>query len=716
MNIDNNNKLPLRLALVIAVSGFSLQTLAIEKTKNAKWYERSFEQLLETKIVTATRDQQQIGDASANMTVYTAADIQRMGLRSIKELLERTTGFFTNKQGAGPAIGSRGFIGDNEQFLMLIGGHNVNSIVDKGPGNSFIFPFLEQVKRVEILRGPGSTLWGSDAALGIIHIITQDGGEDIDGVMTSYSHATEDNQRYLNVKAGEQLNDDVHYMMSFTAAGSDGFKSGTARERTWEALDDSKELYFKAKLRDTNIYARFADVRNQRPVGSIAGVNEKAYTRRKHSYLDIQRSVALTDDLDIEGRLFTDLMERWQSQITPVTTPGTAIVEESAASKETALGLELLGRWRLNDSHKLLLGFRGVQTEVDPVSNLMTFPVTALPSSSTGSINMRVVPEDKDTNVAVFVEDSWSINDSFDVILGLRVDHNDLREESIIVLPRIAANWKISDAWAGQYAYSTGYIRPPVGIGFLGQAQFNQTFNGSGSIFGAEKSQQVKSHDIRITYNSNPVSIRWNLYYNTIEDSFNFLFESGLVGAENRVLFFINTPKIDTYGTELEFNYVPSDRWNIYGNLSYVIDAKLATTTASAFGVSYDLNNTQFNFGEGAFTSDGTVSGYPHQIINVGLNYFFNEQLSANLHYRSWNKMSSRSGNKFQGFNDEVAGPEHFFDMNIRYQQVADTKLDLALFVKNILDNDDSEIKELYFSQPWSDRARSIGLKMSYSF
>ena len=716
MNVQNNNNFGRRLTLLTTLWGYSVGAFSLEATKDDKWYERSFEQLLETKIVTATRDQQQIGDAPANMTVYTAADIQRMGLRSIKELLERTTGFFTNKQGAGPAIGSRGFIGDNEQFLMLIDGHNVNSIVDKGPGNSFIFPFLEQVKRVEIQRGPGSTLWGSDAALGIIHIITQDGGDDIDGVVTTYSHATEDNQHYLNLKAGEQLTDNVHYMMSFTAAESDGFKSGVPRERTWEALDDSKEFYFKAKLRDTKVYARFSDIRNQRPVGSIAGIDEKAYTRRKHSYLDIQRSIALTEQWDIEGRLFTDLMERWQSQITQVTSPGTSTVEESAASKETALGLELLGRWRPSDSHKVLMGIRAVQTEVDPVSNSVVFPVTALPSTSTGSINMRVVPEDKDTNIAVFAEDNWAISDNFNVIVGLRVDRNDLREESTIVLPRFAANWKINGQWSGQYAYSTGYIRPPVGIGFLGQAQFNNDYNTNGRIFGAEDSQQVESHDIRISYNSKPISIRWNLYYNTIEDSFNFLFQQGSVGTENRVLFFINTPEINTYGTELEFNYVPSDRWNIYGNLSYVIEAKLATTTSSSFGVPYDLNNTQFKFGEGAFTPDGTVSGYPHQIVNLGLNYFFSEQLSANLHYRGWSKMSGREGNNFQGLENKDTGPEHFVDMNIRYQQIGGTKLDMALFVKNLLGNDDSEINELYFSQTWSERARSIGLKMSYSF
>lgn len=97
MNIQKkHSKNIARRLLLTTMLGYSTSALSVDMEKNNKWYERSFEQLLETKIVTATRDQQQIGDAPANMTVYTAADIQRMGLRSVKELLERTTGFFTN--------------------------------------------------------------------------------------------------------------------------------------------------------------------------------------------------------------------------------------------------------------------------------------------------------------------------------------------------------------------------------------------------------------------------------------------------------------------------------------------------------------------------------------------------------------------------------------------------------------------------------------------
>lgn len=722
------------LALVLCVTQASSVLATEHDSIEGKWYERSFEQLLDTKIITATRSEKSIDQSPSMITVYTEADIKRMGIRSIKELLERTTGFFTNKQLAGPAIGSRGFIGDNEQFLLLIDGHSVNSIADKGPGNFFLFPFLEHVKRVEIQRGPGSTLWGSDAALGIIHIITQD-GEDIDGVVTTYSQSSEDNQRYIHARGGESVAEDVSYMFSFTAAESEGFSDDILVDAgNWEEFDDSWEFYLKAKLKNTTIYARATDQKNNRPGGSQnawAGIEEQAYARRRHTFLDIKHNRQLSESFDIEARFFTDMIEQWQSMINPVITEGAEIVEESAATRENSLGTEVIGRWETNSNHNFLFGFRAVRTEVDPVSNnffLPTHPKPPNPLELDAVVSMRVIPESTDENMALFIEDDWAINEKLNFIAGVRIDSNTLREESTIVLPRFGLNWKISPQWTAQYSYTTGYIRPPVAIGFLGQAQpqIDPVWATSSKIYGAPDSEQVYNHDVRISFNRKPFSAKWNLYHTTIDDSFNFIAEKGVVDGETRELYFINTATIKTYGSEFEFNYVPSKTWSLYGNFSYVIDSKLDEHTGTSYGVDYNLNSTVLGFGEGAFLKDGTVVGYPHQIWNLGVNYFFGDQLSANLHYRGWSDLVTRDrvgvAGEFGAFDrvigegTEEFGPEHYVDFNIRYEKVAGTKLDAALFVKNLLDNDDAETGMLYFIQSWTGMGRSVGVNLSYTF
>ncbi|MFT7129366.1 MAG: outer membrane receptor protein involved in Fe transport [Gammaproteobacteria bacterium] len=707
---------------VASISGALTAPREVDE-QTLKLHELSFEQLLKTKIITSTRNSIDIAQSPTSATVYTSADIKRMGVRNIKELLERTPGFFTNKQPAGPAIGSRGFIGDNEQFLLLIDGHNANSIVDKGPGNFFVYPMLENVKRVEILRGPGSTLWGSDAALGIIHIITEDGSE-LDKSTITYSQASEDDYRFLNLKIGEKITQNVDYLASLTFSESSGFvldpRDFLAREGMWEDIDDSWELYLKANLDNVKVYARVSDFTNARPGGSVSGVDEDAYTRRRHTYLDIQRNWQLNTRADLELRVFSDLMERWHAVITPITSPGTAIVEDSGASRELSLGVELISRMEPIKGHNLLAGLRAVKTEVDPVTFARIFPVTAEPSSSPITNNNKVVPDEVDKNFALFIEDDWKINNELSMVLGVRLDRNTLREESTIVLPRFSVNWNFSPSWFAQYSYTTGYIRPPVGLGFLGQGQFNTglTFSAEGKLYGAADSQEVKNHELRVSYKREPLSFSISFYKTAIENSFNFIFEPASVGGEDGILAFVNTPRVDSQGTEIEFNYVPSSSWNLYGNLSLVFDASIDEFTGKSFGAEFDLDNTAFGFGEGIFTGDGSVVGYPEKILNLGVNYFYDERISANLHYRVWSDLKTR--NRIDlftvGKGEKSYGPEQFLDLNIRFGQVMGYNLDASLFVKNILNNDDSKIGMLYFTQDWTERARSIGFNISYAY
>lgn len=711
-----------------------------------KWYDRSFEQLLKTKIITSTREEQEITQSPNIMSVYTAADIKIMGIRTLRELLERTPGFFINQQIAGPSLGSRGFIGDNEQFLVLIDGHSANSIVDKGPGNFYLFPFLEHVERIEILRGPGSTLWGSDAALGIIHIITKK-GEEIGGIKATASSSSGDNMRYVNVQAGDKFTENVSYMLSLSMAKADGFPEEAvpflSPKGRWNKLGESTDFYFKGEMGNITIYARSADMLNARPGGSIVAnkliwdifnpdpaisgpaaqlynllQQEDYYIRRKHNFIDVQHKKSITETLESETRVFTDQIQGWLSQSNPTLSNGSPIIEESGSSSENALGIESLLRWQAHSRHNLLFGARVVQTEIEPVSNDLFYPATSSTSSFSPIRTMRVVPDSKDENIALFIEDSWQIINGLETVFGLRVDNNSLRESSTIVLPRFSLNWKINPDWIAQYSYTTGYIRPPVGIGFLGQAQYNTNLSSTpaGKIYGAQKSEEVFNHNLSLTYNQNPFNVKLSLYQTDIDNSFNFLYQQGTVAGEERILFYINTNNIEMRGSEVEFNFIPSETWNIYANLSYIFDSRLNKLTGSDFGVSYDLNTAAF--GEGAFTKDGTVIGYPHQILNIGSNYFFTESFSGNLHYRGWRNMYARNRINITtvGTATERFGPENFLDLNLRYVNIANTRLDLGFFIKNVLDNDDSNINMLLYHRRWSEQGRSWGMEASYTF
>lgn len=694
-----------------------------------RWFERSFEDVLNTAIITPSRNVQKLGDTPSVISVYSAEEIHRMGIRNIKELLERTPGFFVNRQLTGSAVGSRGYISGNEQFLLLIDGHNANSIVDKGPGFYYLFPTLENVKRVEIVRGPGSTLWGSDAALGIIHVITKDGSE-AEGSVLSYSNADHDDYRYAHFRTGEKLTEDVYYQFSFTVSQADGFPEDGADDflgvGRWESIHDSSELYLSTRLRDTRVRMRFSDFKNGNPT-AFEGCNpfcvneyqagKTGYHRRRHSYVDIERLWQLNDALDLEARFFIDRIEQWERLRNVITSPEIDYVSEAFSSKESSTGLELIGRWQASARHQLLFGWRGVRTEVDPVTNDVQYPVTSqAPSDAYASVlDLRVVPEDYDDNIALFAEDNWQILKNLSATIGLRLDNNNLRENSTIVLPRLGINWDINPQWSARYAYNTGYIRPPVGIGFLGQETFNnvELVQLSGvkvpaKLYGIDKSQEVYTHDLYLQFQQNRWITSLMLFHNRIDKAFNVSGVTDQSSDPPRQLFTVNTDQIDSYGYEMEFRFVPLAPWDVYGNFSQVLDASTDHLTGTAHGIDYNLLD-----GLTIFAPGGTVTSYPHRQWNLGLNYRWNIHRSVNLHYRGWNDMHiyNSSSNR-----DASLGSEHFVDLAIVLDQLWSSSLDLTIFAKNLLDNDDSEISLIVWRNTWSERGRSIGAKLTYHF
>ena len=100
----------------------------------------------------------------------------------------------------------------NDKTLFLLDGIPLNNISKSGAVNADIFPDLDMVERVEVISGPGSTLWGSDASLGIISIITKD-GKDVDGDSFNVNLATEDNHRQFNFLSGREFQNG-NYMFS----------------------------------------------------------------------------------------------------------------------------------------------------------------------------------------------------------------------------------------------------------------------------------------------------------------------------------------------------------------------------------------------------------------------------------------------------------------------------------------------------------------------
>lgn len=146
------------------------------------------EDLLNTKVYSASKYEQNAVEAPSYISVITADDIRKWGYRNLQEALQSVTGFYIKSHNSYTTLGVRGFApsGDaNGRILFMVNGHVINNNIDDSAPIGNDFPIdMDLVDRIEIVRGPSSSLYGADALMGVVNVITRTGksqGEMISG-------------------------------------------------------------------------------------------------------------------------------------------------------------------------------------------------------------------------------------------------------------------------------------------------------------------------------------------------------------------------------------------------------------------------------------------------------------------------------------------------------------------------------------------------------
>ena len=140
--------------------------------------ELTLEDLLNIEVTTASKRAQRISDAPATVISYSSEQIEQFGWRDLKDLFRALTGVDVSYDVQGEVktlVSMRGVEG-NQKILILQDGQRQNPIT----GERFIFGHnlpLHIYKRIEIVYGPASALYGADAYAGVINLITKDGAD-----------------------------------------------------------------------------------------------------------------------------------------------------------------------------------------------------------------------------------------------------------------------------------------------------------------------------------------------------------------------------------------------------------------------------------------------------------------------------------------------------------------------------------------------------------
>jgi iron complex outermembrane receptor protein len=136
----------------------------------------SIEDLASIQVTSASKKSESLSAAPAAIFVITGEDIRRGGFSSVPEALRMVPGMYVVQQSAHVwLVTARGFSNEfNDKMLVLIDGRLVYSPTFGGVYWDVQDPPLEDIDRIEVIRGPGGTLWGADAINGVINIITKE--------------------------------------------------------------------------------------------------------------------------------------------------------------------------------------------------------------------------------------------------------------------------------------------------------------------------------------------------------------------------------------------------------------------------------------------------------------------------------------------------------------------------------------------------------------
>ena len=139
---------------------------------------KTIEQLMNTEVTTVTgasKYQQELTDAPASVSIVTSDDIRKMGFRNLAEILNGLRGFYITYIRSFHNIGVRGFspLGDfNTRVLLLVDGHRLNDGLYEAAPMGSDFPIdIDLIDRIEVIRGPGSSLYGTNAFLAVVNVV-----------------------------------------------------------------------------------------------------------------------------------------------------------------------------------------------------------------------------------------------------------------------------------------------------------------------------------------------------------------------------------------------------------------------------------------------------------------------------------------------------------------------------------------------------------------
>ncbi|MEW6220643.1 MAG: TonB-dependent receptor [Thermodesulfobacteriota bacterium] len=479
-------------------------------------------------LVAATRRSMALREAPAIATIVTAAEIRDMGAQSLMDVLKLVPGI-------GIARNEQGFFMfevrgvstvKSEKILIMIDGHSLNkNYAGSGLVNFADQLSVENIKQIEIVRGPGSALYGANAFLAVINIITKDAFE-AEGARVAVAGGSFDTRK-VDASYGKIFDNGFQLLGSLDYWKTNGPNLMINRDRhagtpisqapahadtTYDAL----EGFLRLSLGSWTYEGHF--VRNHRGayIGFANALTDDNTLLFVNYWHEISYQKEITSKLSTSLKVYWDEFKQDALCMTqpsgflgsyPQGMVGGPKVKDRTVGEELQLDYDTLA-----DHHVLLgLAYESMQQyDVRSLSNFHPITFNYLGSiqdiSAWGNWNRNVVRE----IYAAYFQDEWRVLDDLDLTAGIRHDHYD--DFGGTTNPRLGLVWRMTREMEVKLLFGQAFRAP----------NFSELYNANNPFLVGSpdlKPERIRTYEVGIgSQLLPPVRVDLNYFHNDIDE------------------------------------------------------------------------------------------------------------------------------------------------------------------------------------------------------
>ena len=396
------------------------------------------EALRNVQVYSASMYLQSDREAPSAITVITAEQIRQFGYRTLADALRSVRGFEVTYDRNYSYVGVRGFSrpgGYNDQILLLLNGHRLNDNVYNFAKIGTEFPLdIDLIERIEIVRGPSSSLYGTSAFLAVINVITKTvqtaAGLEFSaeaGAFASYRGRSTIGGTYHGIDglfSGTIYNSAGPSRLFFPAYDSPTTNHGVAQNAD---RDSSRSFYGSLHFGHFTLEGVGATREKGIPTASFGQVfnDHRSQTVDSSSYMELRYNRTIFQDAEFTASVYFDRALYHGDYVYPGLAAQAADVLNEDASRGDVLGTNTRVTTRLGQKHKMTAGLEFRDNLRQDQTNYDLNPFQAV-------LNDRRSSQEW----AIFVEDEFAIKK--DLILNAGLRHDQYQQFGGTTNPRLA--------------------------------------------------------------------------------------------------------------------------------------------------------------------------------------------------------------------------------------------------------------------------------------